>query len=81
MVVAAAVMDPSSGSTKQRGASSELQAPVAVLSSSGREVFVGLQQANRGFLLVYDLKRKKLLDIYKVKGVCVWGGGHRQPHM
>lgn len=53
------------GPQKQRG-SSDQHAPVALLSKSGREVYVGLHQSNRGFLLVYDVDSKQLLDVYKV---------------
>lgn len=55
----------SSGSSK-RG-SSEAVAPAALLSKSGREVYVAQQQSSKGFLLVYDLNSKQLLDIVKVR--------------
>lgn len=53
------------GPQKQRG-SSDQHAPVALLSKSGQEVYVGLHQSNRGFLLVYDVDSKQLLDVYKL---------------
>lgn len=59
---------PPGGPTKPRGGGEALP-PVALLSSTGAEVFVALQQANKGFLLVYDLASKQLLDVYKVCGV------------
>jgi hypothetical protein len=41
-------------------------------------VYVAAQQSGKGFLLVYDLARKQLLDLIKVGG---WGGGEakREP--
>jgi hypothetical protein len=54
-----------SGATKQRG-HSEAVAPVALLSKSGREVYVAQQQSGKGFLLVYDLASNNLLDVVKV---------------
>lgn len=64
--VRAAVLD-GTGSTKQRGLG-EPGAPVALLSKSGREVYVAQQQSGKGFLLVYDLAGKQpgLLDLIKV---------------
>lgn len=35
-------------------------------------MYVAAQQSGKGFLLVYDLARKQLLDLIKVGG---WGGG------
>lgn len=53
----------------------EQQPVIAQLSSSGREVFVAQQQAGKGFLLVYDVASKQVLDVYKVGRGGGWTGG------
>jgi hypothetical protein len=52
---------------RQRGYG-EPAAPVALLSRCGRQVYVASQQASKGFLMVYDLASKQLLDLIKVRG-------------
>ena len=57
--------------SKQRGGGDH-PAPLAILSKTGREVFVAQQQSGKGCLLVYDLDSRSLLDVYKVTGWGFW---------
>lgn len=56
---------------RQRG-HAEPAAPVALLSRCGGQVYVAAQQSGKGFLLVYDLASKQLLDLIKVGGQAKW---------
>lgn len=62
----AAVLDNPS-SSQQQYVSCEAHTGVALLSKTGREVYLG-QHVNKGIITIYDTDTKQVLDVVKVRG-------------